>query len=751
MPSLLDPVSHITLTSTTDTERNIGLLGATGVGVGAIVGGGILALAGVAFATTGPAAMVAFALNGLFALMTALSFAELASKFPESGGTYAFSKKVLPIEVAAAVGWVVWFASIVAAVLYAIGFAFFSTLMLGDLWRAVQSDAPAWLGNGHVVTGVAVATTILMTIGLARSSSGGGQWVNVGKVLVFAVLILGGLAAVVRQPLDHTAEALQPFFANGFSGLIQAMGYTFIALQGFDLIAAAGGEVRDPTKTIPRAMILSLAIALAIYLPLLFVITAVGTPTGTSIAAAAAADTEAIVAVAAQQFLGRFGYWMVVVAAVLSMFSALQANLFAASRIAHAMARDNTLPSQLASLHTSRGTPAMALAVTAALVILILLVLPNVSAAGAASSLIFLLTFALVHGVAILVRIRSVRRPPPYRVPLFPVVPVVGGLACMGLAIFQGIAVPLAGTITVIWLGIGGVLFLGLYARRARRRDAANQALDPELLTLRGYTPLVLVPVARAENAAAMITLADALVPTEIGRVLVQTIAIAPPGWQPEEDPSPIERAQTVLHKVMQASANLGVQVEMLTTTAAHPVEEIARVARLHRCESVLLGISAENEDRHLESLLSTLDADIVVLRAPKDWQLDRVESVLIPIAGRGSHENLLALLLGSLLRNRNRQVTFLRVLPTSAGPGDLRRAQRDLTRLAADQARQQCQIEVLQDDDPSALVTTRAADFDLTILGVQRQSRGKKLLGEFTRQIAQRTSGPLIVISRRG
>ena len=70
-----------------DTQRSIGLLGATGIGVGAIVGGGILALAGVAFSTAGPSAIVAFALNGLIALITALSFAELATQFPESGGT----------------------------------------------------------------------------------------------------------------------------------------------------------------------------------------------------------------------------------------------------------------------------------------------------------------------------------------------------------------------------------------------------------------------------------------------------------------------------------------------------------------------------------------------------------------------------------------------------------------------------------------------------------------------------------------
>ena len=110
------------------------LLDATGVGVGAIVGGGVLALAGVAFATTGPSAIAAFALNGGIAILTALSLAELASRFPQSGGTYAYARRVLTVEAAFAVGWVVWFASVVAAVLYAIGFAAF--LVPVGLWAA---------------------------------------------------------------------------------------------------------------------------------------------------------------------------------------------------------------------------------------------------------------------------------------------------------------------------------------------------------------------------------------------------------------------------------------------------------------------------------------------------------------------------------------------------------------------------------------------------------------------------------------
>ncbi|MDH3285539.1 MAG: amino acid permease, partial [Acidobacteriota bacterium] len=136
--------------------RHLGLFGATSIGVGAIVGGGILALAGVAFATTGPSAIVAFALNGAIAFVTAASFAELATRFPESGGTYTYAKKVLTIEVAFVVGWVVWFASIMAAVLYALGFAAFAAEGLLRLAEAV-GEPQAWLDRRSARLGFALA------------------------------------------------------------------------------------------------------------------------------------------------------------------------------------------------------------------------------------------------------------------------------------------------------------------------------------------------------------------------------------------------------------------------------------------------------------------------------------------------------------------------------------------------------------------------------------------------------------------
>jgi hypothetical protein len=156
----------------------MGLTGATGVGVSAIVGGGILALAGAAFASTGPSAILAFALNGVIAVLTVFSFAEVSSKFPQSGGTYTFAKKVLSVEAAFTVGWVVWFASIVAAVLYAVGFAQFASVAIADLWAGAAGAPADWLTGRAVVSTLAVAATIGYTISLLCKPAGGGGWVG---------------------------------------------------------------------------------------------------------------------------------------------------------------------------------------------------------------------------------------------------------------------------------------------------------------------------------------------------------------------------------------------------------------------------------------------------------------------------------------------------------------------------------------------------------------------------------------------
>lgn len=735
-------------------ERHIGFFGAVGVGVGAIVGGGILALAGVAFASTGPSALVAFALNGLIAVFTALSFAEVSSKFPESGGTYTFAKKVLSVEAAFVVGWVVWFASIVAAALYALGFAEFAKIIVLHALDALGTTPPPFVLGRTFVTGLALAATLVYVVSLSVSTAGGGWFSNVGKVVVFAVLIAFGLWALKERSPQELQSSLTPFFSEGWAGLLRAMGFTFIALQGFDLIAAVAGEVRQPERTIPRAMLLSLLIALLIYLPLLFVVATVGMGPGQSVQEMSLEHGETIIAIAAQQFLGGFGYWLVVLAAILSMLSALQANLFAASRVAAAMAQDRTLPRALGKVSRRTNSPLNAILATGVVALGLLILVPDVAAAGAAASLIFLITFALAHWIAILVRERSGERKPPFRVPLFPAIPVIGGLACVALALYQGVVVPQAGVITTVWLSVGGLLFLGLFARRARVADASTAALDPELVRLRGRSPLVLVPLANPNTAPGLVTLATALAPPDVGRVLLLSVVVVERRWNPTADPRPLEKTHEVLSKAINASVESGFYPEALATVAEQPWSEISRVAGAHRCESLLLGLShiGDSADTgQLDDLISRVDCDIVVLRAAEGWQLSQVRRILIPSAGRGGHDLLLARLLGSLSRDMQRQITLFRVLQPTASQREERTAQRDLRRMANDLRAPNAIVEVVRSDDPSQAIADRASSCDLLVLGVQRVGRHRRLFGDFGLRVARATTTPLLLIGNRG
>jgi len=727
------------------------LLGATGVGVGAIVGGGILALAGVAFATTGPSAILAFALNGAIAMVTVVSFGELAARFPESGGTYTYARKVLTVEAAFAVGWIVWFASVVAAVLYALGFAVFLVPFLDQLIAVTGREAPSWLGGRFALLAYALAALGFYTRSLMNSAGGADRWTTIGKLVVFGTLILGGVVVLAIAPpsLGEVQSRFSPFLQQGASGLAQAMGYTFIALQGFDLIAAVGGQVKQPERNIPRAMFMSLGIGLLVYLPLLSLIVLVGTD-GTPIAEVAADDPEILVARAAQTFLGPTGYWLVIVAGVLSMLSAMQANLLAASSFAGTMAADRTLPVRFDGVAGDGRTPRAAIKVTAGTIALVLVAVPDVAAAGAVSSLIFLATFALAHGIAFLARKRS-GRPSPFQAPFFPAVQVAGGGACVTLALYQAAAVPSAGVLAALWLSCGAILYVTVLAPRARVVDASSEGHDPQIVRLRGRSPLVLVPVANPEKAGVLVKIAEGIAPKGVSRVQLLSVVRAP---KERDDglPERIQDAQKILGGALRAAISVDLRPEALITVAEDPWAEITRVAQRSAADKVVLGVGTLGRSMMagpLERLIGTVDADVVVIRAPNDWDPDMAHSILIPARGGRAHSPIRARVVGSLCHESARAVTYLGVRPNRTSEEELRRAEAELKILARDEARSAGVAVVARNDNYVEEIVWRAAQCDLMILGLSHADRRKRVFGERVLEIAEATQCPLLMISQ--
>ena len=741
------------MTGSPKPHRHLGLLGATGIGVGAIVGGGILALAGVAFQTTGPSAIVAFALNGAIAFITVFSFAELAARFPQSGGTYTYARKVLTVEAAFAVGWIVWFASVVAAVLYAMGFAVFFVPLLEQVLILVNGEAPVWLGGRGALVFYALAAVGLYVWRLTRSAAGGGQWETVGKVIVFGVIILAGFVALAGEapPPGELAARFRPFFLEGFGGLAQAMGYTFIALQGFDLIAAVGGEVKRPRRNLPRAMFLSLGTALVIYLPLLFLIVAVGAP-GRPVAEVAAENPEIIVAVAARNFMGSAGYWLVVVAGILSMLSALQANLLAASRFARTMGSDRTLPQRYARLAPGTGTPTAAIWLSAAVIAFLLLAVPNVAVAGAVASLIFLTCFSLTHLIGYLAR-RRAGRPFAFRTPWFPSIPAVGGSACMAIALYQAVAVPQAGVLAALWLGAGAIFYALHLAPRARVVDASSEGRDPQMMRLRGRRPVVLAPIANPASAEMLVTMAKALAPPDVSRVQLLSVVGSLEDAAGDGLRRGIRDAQAVLGGALRTAVDVKLRPEALITLHKDPWSEIARVAEATRCESILLGVGHLDDSLMtgpLAHLIGVVDADVVIMRAPQDWKPDQARRILAPSRGGRDQSPVRARLLGSLLRTASRDVAYMGVVTANVGDGVRKRAMRDLERLAWDEVGESAHAELVVGDDVVAQVASRAEETDLLILGFHRRGRRRAVFSSLMLKIARATTCPLVMISHR-
>jgi len=697
---------------------------ATLVGLGGIVGGGILALAGVALQSAGPSALIAFALNALIAILTALSFAEMATSFPQSGGTYTYSKRVLSVSSAFAVGWVVWFASVVAGALYALGFAAYAV-------EAIAAFRPEWASE-TLEKFLAVVSVLFYALLETRSKGGGGNWETIGKMVIFVFLVLSGLVAMLKAPSGTVATGMTPFFTGGMQGVFQAMGFTFIAFQGFDLIATIAGEVKDPGKNLPRSMVGSVVIATALYLPLLVIVSTVGVSSNSSITTMASNHPETVFAVATQNYLGTAGYWLVIVAAVLAMVSALQANLVAASKMATVMATDRTLPRQFQE-------PGKALALTVGTMLVFLLLIPDVGAAGAAAGLIFLLSFTLVHWVCILARRRGGESTQGFKVPAFPYLPITGALTCLGLALFQGYAVPAAGITAAVWLVLGAGLFMTLLANRAAVADAAQEALQPDMIRLRGRTPLVMVPVANPETASALLEVAHAMTPTSAGRVVLLSVV--------SQGEKQVESTKELIGRTLSLSLNHGLKPEVLLTLAENPWEEIARACTDHRCESLLLGfgnLDAGGGNADISSLIRQVRCDVIVVRAPNGWELSAARSVLVPVAGRGKNDALRARFLTSIGRSRKKKIKYLRLLEAGADQAACTSAEAGLRVLADDEVQQEVEALAKPSSDVVEDLVEQARGSDLLVLGLQSTD---DVFGGIVLEVARRCETPIIII----
>jgi APA family basic amino acid/polyamine antiporter len=422
-------------------KRVVRLPGAVLLGLGSIVGTGAFVSIGIAAGVAGPSVLLAISLAGLLAACNGLSSAQLAASHPVSGGTYEYGYRYLTPTLGFTAGWMFVSAKSASAATAALGLS-------GYLLKALGLGGQSLLVAAGLLAVLAV--TALVWHGTSRSNRANA--VIVGLTLATLMLfVVAGLPAAA----EGSAANLTGIFPDraGLPGLLEATALMFVAYTGYGRIATLGEEVRDPERTIPRAIVVTLVVSALLYISVGAVaVGSVGAPRLAAMTASRAAPLEDAAMTFGGPTLGR----IMALGAITAMLGVLLNLILGLSRVLLAMARRGDAPRRLAAIDDVRSSPAAAV-IAVGVVIGLLVLIGDVKTTWSFSAFTVLVYYALTNLAAL--RIPAEAR----RVQRW--VPVAGLVGCLGLAFWVEWRV---------WTVGLGMLALGFAWRGAMRYMASR-------------------------------------------------------------------------------------------------------------------------------------------------------------------------------------------------------------------------------------------------------------------------------------
>ena len=732
--------------------RDLGLFDATMIGVGAMIGAGIFVLTGLAAGEAGPASILSFALNGLVTLITAFAYAELASAIPRAGGGYSFVRMAFPGATGFVTGWMLWFAYTVACSLYALGFG-------GYFWELFLKYVPGLADSIHSVFGehsvVLVVTAFIASVFIWLNMRGAevtGKTENIltlAKIAILSVFIFFGLSQVFSEP-TQSIENFTPFFPKGLGGVLVAMGLTFIAFEGYDLIATVAEEIKNPEKNIPRATFISLGITITIYLLILFVSLGAingGEPTWEFLGR----YKETAIVRAAEAFMPAIGVGLIVFGGLLSTMSALNATVMAASRVAFSMGRDLWLPPRMSKIHSTRRTPYIAVFVTGFILIIMAVTLP-IEAVGSAASLIFLLTFAMVNLSLIALRRKYPEIPRKYRVPFYPFLPILGFVLNIFLALYQFNFQPIAWFVTIGWIAVGLLLYYAVFEKQAAVIEP--QVLLPGKPVLEAdNAPSVLVALHNPDNVGTLMKIGMSVARQRQIRLIITSVVTVPRQVPIHEGLRYAHHKEPLFTEAKKIASQQNMKPETDLVIAHNAADGILAAVNKHNAEVLVIGWKGFTNAR--DRIFGEI-ADRIIRHAPCDLlvlkmgEKDEWGKCLLPTAG-GPNAQLAASILNSMAKDFNMSVTAGYILNENA-PAEERKIAEErmddaLLRLNSEM---ELNKKIFESRSVAGGIAKASRQYDLIVIGAAKEPLFKKMLfGEIPEKVARYSPNSVLVVKK--
>ncbi len=732
-------------------SRDLSLFTITMIGVGGMIGAGIFVLTGIAAGVAGPALILAFLLNGLVTSLTAMSYAELGSVFPGAGGGYAWIRDALGGTVGFLAGWTSWFAQAVAGSLYALAFGRFAAELL-DMAGVMTFGLPV-----EQLTLVLMTLILLAFIGInywgASETATAGNILTMTKLIILGLLVLFGLLAMARSE-TWVHRFTTDFLPKGLPSVFVAMGFTFIAFEGYEIIAQSGEEVIDPKHNIPRAIFAAITIAVVIYVLVGFVaIGATVPPQGMHAYEYLDQQGElAVIEVASQVFPRGIGAVVLLLSGLASTMSALNATTYASSRVSFAMGRDHNLPGIFAKIHSRRHTPYWAVLCTGGLMIAMAWTLP-IQDVAAAASIMFLLLFLEVNLAVLYLRLDRPELDRGFRVPFFPVLPVLAILSngFLALQVFQFSAI--AWYAAAAWILIGMLAYLG-YFSRIEAMEKPKEILHEEALVSPDYS--VLVPVANAEQARILGQIGTVIAKDQGGEVLALYVAHVPRQLDLGQGRLFLKEGREYLEEVIQQARAYEVPVHTIIRLGRNVAKAIRMTAHENASDLLVLGWPGYTNTTGrlfgsvIDPIVDNPPTDVVVIRY-RQWR--PLRKILVPVSGGQNSRRAvkLASSMAKTARPDSVSITVLHVLPLDAGERARARGNRALADSLDGIDYESIEPRIVEGLALVDTILEESEGYDLIVIGASEEPLFRNfLVGRLPERIARRAKVTVMMVKRR-
>ncbi|WP_254524851.1 amino acid permease [Natrinema caseinilyticum] len=704
--------------------KDLGPLAALTIGVGTMIGAGIFVLPGEAVAAAGPLAAIAFVLGGGIALLTAFSASELGTAMPKSGGAYFYVNRALGPLFGSIAGWGNWIGLAFASAFYVYGFGEYIVRMAGISFGPVELYVLSLSAAQLIGLGAAFLFITVNYVGAKET----GTLQNVIVITLVAILTVFTAFGVLNADLQTLRPIVPP--DEGFTPLLPVTGLIFVSYLGFVQITSVAEEIKDPGRNLPRAVIGSVVLVTAIYaLVLLAVLAAVET--------SLVANNDTAVVDVASRLIGPIGAAALLLGGLLATASSANASILASSRINFAMGRNKLVSPELNEIHPRYGTPYRSIAVTGGFIVLFLLI-GDIRTLSTAGSVLHLVIYGLLNVALIVMReVGPEEYDPDYRVPFYPVTPILGAVLSVALIAFID---PRVIGLCAAFVVVAALWYL-VYARDKTEDQGvlgefilhrADEMPEPAVTAATTVKPdggayRVMVPLANPDHETDLITLASAIANQRDGTVVATHIVQVPDQTPLEKGADRVDQldaeSEQLLDRARRDAETFGVDVETKTILSHRTFEEVFDAARTNEADLVVMGWGPHAHGRaeqRIDELTGGLPCDFLVL---KDRGFD-ASRILVPTAG-GPDSELGASVARLLAAEYDGDVSLLYVRDDDESMAE---AESFLEEWAIDNDLESAN-RVVESGDPRSAIERAADDHTMLVIGATERGLLSRLV----------------------